>query len=207
MISLKKKSSAAKAGYRWRPNFRDYEALPDMRAVRTKVFLPVIFITIAAVFCMFILFREYGALNTENSIVTLEEEIGEYSVEHDEIVKLNSEFMNIVRNLDEIDDFMKGKLVGSDFLIAVSSRLPEGMYLTRVEYSEDRATIEGNVSVPAEEASRIVDTFMKTLQEADVLQGLLSEYKLTSMEREKSGETIRFRIEITPEEEKKKGGK
>lgn len=202
MISLKKKA-AVKSGYNWRPNFRDYEALPDVQAVRTKVFLPVIFITVAAVFCMFILFREYGAMNTEKSIAELEKEIESYSVEHDEIVDLNSNFMKIVRKADEIEEFVSGKLVASEFLISISSRLPENMYLTRLEYGEDKATVEGSLAVPAEEASRIVDSFLKELEEADVVQGLLSEYKLTSMEREKSGEKIRFRIEVLPKEEKK----
>lgn len=202
MISLKKKS-AASSSYRWRPNFRDYEALPDVQTVRTKVFLPVIFITIAAIFCMFILFREYGAMNTEKSIAKLENEIAGYSVEHDEIVALNSEFMALERKLDEINDFMSGKIVGSEFLISVSSRLPENMYLTRIEYSESGAIIEGSLTVPAEEASRIVDTFMTALEEADVSQGLFSEYKLTSMDRDKGGETVRFRIEVLPKEDKK----
>ncbi|MDQ8201659.1 PilN domain-containing protein [Pelagicoccus sp. SDUM812003] len=202
MISLKKKT-ADKASYRWRPNFRDYEALPDVQTVRTKVFLPVIFITIAAVFCVFILFREYGAMNTEKSIANLESEIASYQAEHDVIVSLNSDFMKIVRDLDEIDEFMSGKLVGSAFLISITSLLPEDMYLTRIEYGESKVSIEGSLNVPAEEASRIVDAFMKALEEADVAQGLLTEYKLTSMERDKSGEKIRFRIEVLPQEEKK----
>lgn len=203
MISLKKKATVAKS-YSWRPNFRDYEALPDIRAVRTKVFLPVIFITIAAVFCAFILFREYKALNINKSIAQVSSEIESYQVDHDEKVALNSEFMNIAKDLDEIQSFKEGRLVGSDYLLGLSSRLQEGMYLTRVDYGEDKAVIEGNVTVPAEEASRLVDDYMNTIKEADVLQGVYTEYKLTSLERDKDGTTIKFRIEVTLEEKGKK---
>lgn len=204
MISLKKRG-AASSSFDWRPNFRDYDALPDIRAVRTKIFVPAIFLTIAAVFAIFILFREYQALGVGESIAELQAEVDSYGDRHDEKVKLNGEFMAIGRDLEEVIAFKEERLVASDFLLAITSRLTDGMFLTRVEYGEDRAFIEGSVKVPAEEASRIVDSYLKSLEEGNVVQGLLTEYKLTSLERDPSSSIVKFRIEVSaPQENKKK---
>lgn len=196
MIKLRK-SQAANRAFHWRPNFRDYNALPPVRAVRTNIFIPVVFIAIALVFAGFILFREYQAMTIRAEIDVLKAEIEEDSKRHDEIVGLNAEFMKITKNLDEITKFVDGQLVGSEFLIDLTSRIKPGMYLTRIEYAQGRAMIEGRVGVAAEQASRIVDEFLKSIQEAEVLQGIVTDYKLTLLERANTVDTFNFRIEVT----------
>lgn len=203
MIKGKKKASPSRS-FAWRPNFRDYDSLPDVRVVRTKIFIPAIFLSIAAVFTIFILFREYRALSVRDNIAKLQEEIDSYEKKHDEKVKLNGEFMAINRDLEEVIAFRKDKLIASDFLVNATARLTEGMYLTRVDYNETGVAIEGSVQVPAEEASRIVDSYMRSLEEADIVQGLMTEYKLTSLERDASSNIVNFKIEVRPPEKEKK---
>ncbi len=202
MIKLPKKSSSARS-YSWRPNFRDYESLPDLRAVRTQFFLPAFAIAVAGIFSVYILFQEYRAMNIGKDVQELEAEIATYETRHDEKVKLNAEFMNSNRTLSEVVEFKSDRLIASDFMLSLSSRLPDGMYLDRVEYSEGLANIQGSVLVSAEEASRLVDDYLKSIEEADVLQGLLDEYKLTSLERGARGDGFAFRIEVTKKEGKK----
>lgn len=203
MIKRKKKPASSKT-YNWRPNFRDFEALPDIRTVRAQLFVPAACITIAIVFVAVIAFREYRAMSIKGNIATLREEVESYDQTHNEKVQLNAEFMGIMRNLKEVVAFKEDVLVGSDFLLAVSSRLQSGMFLERVDYGEAKAVVEGNVQVPAEEASRIVDAYLKSLEGGDVLQGLFTQYKLTSLERDARTGMIRFRIEVTGKDE---GGK
>lgn len=200
MIKPKKRASKARQ-YNWRPNFLNYESLPDIRAVRTQFFLPTVSSLLAAVFVIFVLAREYKAMGIVEGIEDLNAEVASYEATHNEKVKLNAEFMGIARTLDEVVEFKKDRLSGSDFLLALSSRLIDGMYLNRVEYLEGRATVEGSVQVPAEEASRIVDAYLKSIEQGDVLQGLLTEYKLTSLERDGGSNSIKFRIEITEAQE------
>ncbi len=199
MIKLSKKSASA-SSYNWRPNFRDYEALPDMRAVRTQFFVPAVAIAIASVLTIYILFQEYRAMNISEDIIKLENEIATYQERHDEKVALNAEFMKIGRTLNGIVEFKADKLVASDLLLSLSTHLLEGMHLDQVEYFEGRANIQGSVLVPAEEASRLVNDYLKALESADALQGLLDEYKLTSLERSVAGDSIVFRIEVTKKE-------
>lgn len=203
MIKLKRKS-AENQSFDWRPNFRNYEELPDLRAVRTQFFIPALSICIAVVFTIFIVSQEYRAMNISGDIEKLEEEIGSYEERHEEKVKLNSEFRGISRTLDEVSEFKADRLVASDFMLAVTSRLLEGMYLNRIEYIEGRATVEGSVQVSAEQASRLVNEYLKSLEEGDVLQGLLTDYKLTSLERNTNGENFNFRIVISRGEEEVK---
>lgn len=197
MIALRKKQVSGRS-YEWRPNFRDYDSLPDIRAVRAKFFLPTLFIALAVGFLSYTLFREYSAMQLREDIAELTATIAESEAKHNEKVAMNSEFMAVMRQIDEVNGFVSGQLVGSDFLLAVSSRVLPGMFLTRVEYSPEMAMVEGSLEVQAEEASRIVDRFMKSLQEADVLQGLLTEYKLTMLERDQSGKGFKFRIQVEP---------
>lgn len=203
MIALKKKSSEGNS-YKWRPNFRNADSLPEVRAIRTRFFLPTIAITLAFCFSSYILFQEYRAVTINDSIEVLEGEIESYKAKHDEKVKLNSEFMAISRTMDEIVEFNKGKLVASDFLLSVSSRLLDGMYLSRVEYIPEKADISGYVRVSAEQASLLVNDYLKSLEEGDVLQGLLDEYKLISLKRDQTGKSFEFRIQITKAEKKGK---
>lgn len=199
VMKLSKKTSSARS-YNWRPNFRDYESLPDMRAVRTQFFAPALAIAIALFLSIYIIFQEYRAMNIGEDILALEAEIATYEARHDEKVKLNAEFMGISRTLSEIVDYKKGKLVASDFLLSLSSNLLEGMHLDRVEYLEGKANINGSVLVSAEKASRLVNDYLKALEKADALQGLLTEYKLTSLERDGADNDLAFRIEVTKKE-------
>ncbi|WP_309023236.1 PilN domain-containing protein [Pelagicoccus sp. SDUM812002] len=142
-------------------------------------------------------------MNIEEDIQKLESEIATYEARHDEKVKYNADFMKVSRSLNEIVEFEGGRLVASDLLLSLSSRLPDGMYLDRVEYSDGIANIQGSVLVSAEEASRLVNDYLRSIEGADVMQGLLDEYKLTSLERGSVGDGFAFRIEITKKEEKK----
>lgn len=202
-MSLTKKKASARSAYSWRPNFRDVEALPDLRVVRTKFFLPAIAISLTVAFSSYLIFQEYRAVGIAENIRKVEAEIATYEETHSEKVELNSEFMQITNTLDEIVRFKAGKLVGSDFLLALSSRLQGGMYLTRVEYIDGKASIDGSVQVPAEKASRLVNQYLRSLEEGDVLQGFLTEYKLTTLERDGGGNNFSFRIEVTKGEDRK----
>lgn len=202
MIKLKKAGQGRR--YNWRPDFRVADQLPEVSAVRTKVFVPGIAASVAIVFVLFILFQEYRAMRIGEDIAKLREEIASYDERHDEKVDLNAEFLALTRTVDEVLEFKQGVLTGSDYLLTVSSNLLDGMYLDRVEYLDHKADIEGSVEVPAEEASRLVDDYLRALEEADALQGLLTQYKLTSLGRDQAGERIKFRIEVTELEEKAK---
>jgi hypothetical protein len=147
--------------------------------------------------------QEYRAMKIEEDILTIEAEIETYREQHDDKVSLNAEFMKVSRKLDEVLDFKEDKLIVSDALLSLSSSLLEGMHLDRVEYSDGTANIQGSVLVPAEEASGIVNDYLKAIDEADAFQGLVTEYKLTSLDRSSAGGVIAFRIEVTAKEEKK----
>lgn len=198
MMKLSKKSKPSR-NYDWRPNFRDYDSLPDIRVVRTKFFVPALAIAIASALTVYIFFQEYRAMGISKDIQKLEEEIAMRQGEHDEKVELNAEFMKLSRKLSEVVEFKEGKLTASDLLLNLSSRLFDGMHLDRVEYAEGRADIQGRALVPAEEASRLVNDYLKSIEDSDVLQGLLDEYKLTSLDRDGKGNGFVFSIEVTKE--------
>lgn len=202
MLKVGRKNSPQNS-YQWRPDFRDVESLPELRAVRTKFFIPALAITAVVIFSSYLLYQEYRASKISEDIAKVSSEISTYEVRHDEKVKLNGEFMKISQVLNEVVEFKEGRLIGSDFLLAVSSRLLEGLYLTRVEYVAGKAVISGNAQVPAEEASLLVNEYLQSLEKGDALQGMLVSYKLTSLEREKVGKNVSFRIEVTKGEEKK----
>lgn len=203
MIKLKKKASTGPS-YDWRPDFRLTDTLPEISAVRTKLFAPILAGGVALVCVSFILFQEYKAKSINENIAAMQAEISSHDVEHNAKVEINAEFLGLTRTIDEVIAFKEGNLIGSDFLLTVSSKLLEGMYLDRVEFSDGRATIGGIVEVPAAQASDLVNSYLKSLEEVDALQGLLAEYKLTSLDREGSEEIIKFRIEVSNPEEKGK---
>ncbi len=206
MINLKRKAAAGPS-YNWRPNFRDFESLPDISVVRVKFFLPTFLGVAVLIAVSYILFNEYEAAGINDSIDSLQTELDSQAPEHDKLVKLNSEFMTLDKGLKEILDFKSGTLLSSDLLLSISTRVKEKMHLTRLEYSAERVLIEGDVKVAAEEASVIVDAFLLELEKGAILEGVLDQYSLTSLQRDERKDTIHFRIEITAAEKEKGKGK
>lgn len=201
MIALKKKQAPAVASYNWRPSFRDFDALPDVRAVRARFFLPTLFISVSTLFVSFILFREYQAISLNEGIANLAAEIESTNALHEETVDLNGKFRKSVNVFEEIDSFYSEQISGSELLLRLSSNAPQGLFLTQVQYAnEGGATIEGRITVQAEEASAVVNKYIDALQAADATQGQYKTYSLASMTRDATSSAIDFRIALSNEE-------
>jgi len=199
-VIARKKGASSVQRFCWRPDFSDRELLPELSTVRARFLLPGIAATVAVVLVGLLLIQEYRASTLSENIVSLREEIASYDEQHSELVEMNAEFIGLSRSIDEVVDFKSDKLVGSDFLLSVSSKLLDGMYLNRVDYLNGRAEVEGSVEVPAEEASILVNEYLESLENADVLQGVLSEYKLTSLERDGKEQRVKFLVQVSDAE-------
>lgn len=177
----------------WRPDFRDIEDLPDIKVIRSGFFLSAFFVSMAVALLLFVFFREYQKSTTEKNVVELQEEVDAYREEHDRVVKLNKEFMELMKSIEEIDAHRSGQVVLSDLILDISSSLVEGMALSQISYGEDEVVLSGVIDVPAEEASVAVDSFMNTLREEKVDQEFYPIYSLDNLER-KDGGGMSFKI-------------
>lgn len=202
MISLKKKSQAVAAGYNWRPDFRDAAALPDVRAVRARFFLPTVFISISTLFVAFIAVREYQAASLNDGIASLAAELESAAASHDQVVDLNGKFRNSANVFEEIEAFSSEQISGSELLLRMSSNAPQGLYLTQLQYGDEGgATIQGRITVQAEEASAVVNSYIEALKAADATQGQYKDYSLQAMSRDGASGSMDFRIGISNDDE------
>ncbi|MCH6255434.1 hypothetical protein MLD52_02655 [Puniceicoccaceae bacterium K14] len=191
----------------WRPDFRDTESLPDIKIIRTGFFIAAICSTLALAMVLFVGFREYQKVTTQESLDSLKIEVAEYEAEHSEVVAKNKKFMEAMKSVTEIDTARGNQLVFSDLMLTCGASLKEGIALSSISLGEESITLAGLMNVPADEASIIVDSFMMELKERNADQGHFPIYNLSNMERKEGGGisfTVTLSKEVSDEKRRKK---
>ncbi len=187
----------------WHPNFGDASELPDVKVVRTGFFFSAIAVTLALITSMYVGFREYQMMELEKNIALLEEEIEGYKPRHSEVINYNRTFLDLRKNIEELDSFLGNQLVFSDFLLTVSTALSDEMAISRVEYDGERATITGHIHSDADAASQIFDNYKSKLSNVNASQSLFDTYEAKSLRRKKGMGYLEFDLEMSKSEEDK----
>ena len=207
---MKKKigsKAAAGIGEQWHPNFRDFDSLPDIKAVRTSFFTSALFMTLAVMAAMYVGFREYTTMQLEENIHELDTENFAYQAKNNMALNKNKQFRDFSTRLNQVDAFVSGQLIGSDFILAIGSKVTEEMALTSLEYRKDMVVINGEIVGERASVTESVDAYISALKESEADQGLFSEYDLLSLQGSADGSSMQFRIVISNPAEDNKGKK
>lgn len=164
MLSLfKKKNDAARANQAlaWHPNFRNYERLPDTKAVRTSFFINSTAIVVSLLLVGYTVKQEYVLSSLNSQIAAAADEIARDKSESARVVADFAKFKAEEKKLVEVDAFLKTRPIFSDLLLRVGQTLPENIALDSIALRENtlnlRATVKGAPEIAAGYASDYVE--------------------------------------------------
>ncbi len=199
MVSLNRnKKAPAKV---WRPDFRDTQALPDTKVVRTGFLLNFIAIALTLAAMSSYLIKEYKLQGLVREVQKLTAQVDSSQSQNRAILDVNKKFRQRAEVVEEAIAFDFQEVQFPELIANMSSVLEDGMILSalEVDYS-DYLPEEGNAAVPliarltgrvTEDApgtpAKILDDFQKSIRNLSILED-----RTVNMEMENFGRNNEF---------------
>lgn len=139
MKKSKKGDSVHQSG--WHPDFRNPASLPDVKVVRTVFFIRGALILALVAILGIAGYREYDIRIFHDEVKTWEASIEGNRAQNREAIRLNTEFAQEVKKIEEISAFLDIPFLPSTFLRRMGEELPEEMVLSSVRYREEEGTV------------------------------------------------------------------
>lgn len=180
----------------WRPDFRDANALPDVKPVRTSFFVSALALSLAIMSMMNVGFYEYSILSAKSKIETANSDIAARQGVHAKAIGMNNKFVGKAKRIDEINAFEGNQMIASDMLLDVGRSLMPGMSLLSVEFNEEKTVLQGFV-VASGEADSLLRQYMEKLKQIELLSERYDEFTQVSLDRQAGTNQIKFQLEAT----------
>jgi hypothetical protein len=167
MLSLLKKKSdadAASALPAWHPNFRNYEKLPDIKAVRTAFFVNGIAILLVVSLGTYFGFREWQLRVINEQIAQAEAQIAREKKASQQAVDLFKKFQAAETKVLEVDAFMTSKPLVSALLVRLAQTLPKNIALDNFDLRDTGITVRLSVKGDAAAASGYATAYLEQLR-------------------------------------------
>jgi len=182
----------------WHPDFRVVAALPDTKVIRTS-FL----VNFAAVAVLLVL----GVLvyRQENEISSVRSQVDEWTRQGESLrprltkaTQLQKEFSDGEARVRQFQEFVRPKLVGSDFLMLIAETLPRLTIIDVIDVSAEVVRLRGTV---VGSSASLAQTYADQLAAHPAIVAITDSVRLRSQNREQAGNRFTFEIEL-----KLKGG-
>ena len=180
----------------WHPNFRSVETLPDIKVIRTDFFVNLFSLTIGVALLFYFFYMEYRLFSLKWEIDQYEQKIGFKQAADARHLGLSADFARLEKELEEINRFKGTPVKPAEFLMDLSGVIPREILLQSIKYGnrqshEGRKTVitkainlTGSVSGNPEEATQLVTDFIHSIEELDLIEGILKRINLISMVRD-----------------------
>ena len=160
----------------WRPDFREVQALPDTKVIRTGFLLNFVAIAVTLAVLVVLGFREYSLHTSSQAVASLEAEVSENSSKNRSILESNKLFKQSSALMEEVVAFDYSIVNYPDLVAQVSKSVPEGLIFNQFEIGASdeqagksklaplRLEISGRVTgTPARTPSQILTDFQENL--------------------------------------------
>lgn len=194
----------------WRPDFRNAEALPDIKVIRTDFLLNLVAISLAIALLAFFAFREYRAYGLSNLVDDLTTNIATNEAQDRANVERSKEFANLQKSMEEVIRFDNVPVDPSALLAELAAIQPDSIILERVNFSgaieKDGkkkkvlytlvlgGTVEHSEAHPA---SAVITDYLSALEEMPALQSYFLESAQPGFDRNESLGLFLFTIRVT----------
>jgi hypothetical protein len=203
---VKKRGKKTEIGsLNWRPDFRDADALPDVKTVRTSFFVSALALSLAMMSLMHVGFHEYSIISAQAKVEAVNAEIAARQGVHAKAIGTNNQFIETTKRIDEIDTFGRDQMIASDMLLDIGNSVMPGMSLLSVEYSNAKTVLHGTVEA-SEKTDSLLKQYMEELKKIELLSDRYDEFTQVSVTRQPGTNQIKFHLEAAQsvEETKKK---
>lgn len=189
----------------WHPDFRDREALPDVKAVRTSFFINGVSILLLVLVGYFLGFQEYKQRTLQSDINALEGKIAEHQSRNEEVLRLNRSFLTNQRLINEVADYLGDSLELSELLVALGESLHPNIALSSIRLQggsqrdsagERQILISGSIRAAPEAAASAITEYLNIFHENPFLNQRVTDAVSTSLVPTPEGDTMAFGIRM-----------
>ncbi len=180
----------------WHPDFRNVDALPDIKVIRTDFFVNILTVTIALASIFYLGYHEYNGIALGSQISELDNKITAKNTENNKNLSFSSKFDNFSKKIVELEQFVDSPIDTAEFLTFLGEAIPHEMLLTSIsyfdrEFTEGKKTfvlfiinIRGAAHGSAETATQTVYDFINKLENLEMFEAILYNTELDSMVRD-----------------------
>jgi hypothetical protein len=197
MLSLLKKKTDASAALllpAWHPNFRNYERLPDTKAVRTSFFINGGAITVALVMLVYFAAQELNLYSINSQAAEWEAQIQRDRAASDRAKTQFAQFKAEEAKLVEVAAFLAQRPVVSDLILTIAQTLPTNIALDGFDLKDTTLILRATVRGAPDLASGYASTYVDQLRADQDLAPKIEDVALTNLNRVPT--TGRLAIEI-----------
>ena len=181
----------------WHPNFRNFERLPDTKAVRTTFFINGLAILVASSLVIYAGYREFGLRALQADTEIAQKTVDTNKPASDQAIALFRKFQEEEKKVAALQGFLSGsKLVLSDFLLQMGASLPPSVTLNSIDYKPSAVTLIGAISGAPDEASGQAVAYVDRLRKNEVFSGMFEAITLSNIARDPGTGQIRFSIDL-----------
>jgi len=117
----------------WHPNFRNFERLPDTKAVRTTFFINGLALLIASSLVIYTGYREFGLRSLQADTDAAQKVVDANKPASDEAIALFKKFQEEEKKVFALQSFLSSsRLVLSDFFLQIGASLPASVTLNSI---------------------------------------------------------------------------
>jgi len=178
---LKRKGDASVAPSvpAWHPNFRNYEKLPDIKAVRTAFFVNGVAILLAISLTLYFGFNEWQLRDIKNQTVEVQARIDRDKKTSEQAIALFKTFQADEARILEADAFIKSKPRISEIISRLGETLPPNVAVDHLDFRETGLTMRLSVRGTPDVASGYSTKYLEQLR-TDTQLALFDEFTFTS---------------------------
>jgi len=197
----KAKSSAGLAPG-WHPNFRNFERLPDTKAVRTSFFINGAAITVTLGLLLYTLYGEYVLRGLAADVASSEANIAKEKAGSMGAVAQFHKFQAEEKTLRELEQFEAGglgggKLILSDYLLHLSATLPPKIALSHLDARANMIILNASVLANSDEGAGVVHDYVEQLQDDKIYGPLFEQVQDLNDQTELATGRFTFEIDLT----------
>ncbi len=213
------KKSKALSQSPWHQDFRNAEALPDIKVIRTQFFVNVVAIVIPLFVAIMWIQNEVSLNSLKGSIADLQEEKTSMQSSNAELVELSREFMKEPAKIESLDGYYYNLFPVSDYLVTLSDQVGEDMVVSSLELKKSNrvagndvidvweSRIAGYVAQGDQGAITRVNSFVEDIGKEELLEPHIDEAFLDNLSRDQETDTLNFVVSITMVDNEQTGGK
>ena len=178
----------------WHPNFRNFERLPDTKAVRTSFFVNGIAVVIAVSLFLAFAYQEYELHVLKRQQVEWDARIERDQKASAAAVAEFKKFQEDEKKILELDSFLAKKLVASDLFLELGRSLPNRIALQNVIYRHDGVNIRGVVRGAGDRASGEVAAYVQKLKSDSAFASAFDTISQSALTRDAQSGRLSFEL-------------
>lgn len=203
------KKSKAPAQSPWHQDFRNPDALPDIKVIRTRFFVNFVAIVIPLFVSVIWIQNEISLSSLKSSIAELEVEKLSMESSNSELVELSREFLQESAKIESLDTYYYNLFPLSDYMMTLSDQVGEDMVVSSLELKKSNrvagndvvdvweSRVAGYVAHGDQAAITRVNKFVEDIGKEELLEPHIDEAFLDNLSRDQETDTLNFVVSIT----------